>query len=286
MSAVTGSASSQRAPAVPGFTAARSAQQWLTRAATTWVVVALVGQLLFSAYISVVYGTAAVTGETARWNQVMPRGYVPGDTTGNAAIMGHVLLAALILVGGALQLTPAIRRRVPALHRWVGRAYMMVVSVTALAGVYMVWWRGGAGDLSQHVAITLNAVILITCAALAWRTARARDYAAHRRWALRTWLAANGVFFFRLGLFLWLVINRGPVGFDPKTFSGPALTVLAFGVYVVGPLTLLQGYFVARARPGMWAPRMASAGLFGLALLTAAGVACVTLLLWVPVMRR
>jgi Predicted membrane protein (DUF2306) len=285
MSAILGSTSPQRAPAAPGFTSARSAQQWLTRAATTWVVVALVGQLIFSTYVTVVYGTAAVTGDTTRWNHVMPKGYVPGDTPGNAAIMSHVLLAVLIIVGGALQLMPAIRRRLPVLHRWVGRGYVIAVSLTSLAGLYMVWVRGSVGDLSQHVAISLNAIILMVCAMLAWRTARARDYTAHRRWALRAWLAANGVVFFRFGLFLWLVVNQGPAGFDPKTFTGPFLTLLAFGVYVVGPLTLLQGYFVARERPGVWAPRLATAGLFLLALLTAAGAASVTMILWVPAMR-
>jgi hypothetical protein len=53
----------------------------------------------------------------------------------------------------------------------------------------------------------------------------------------------------------------------------------------VGPLTLLQGYFVARERSGVWALRLATAGLFLLALLTAAGAASVTMILWVPAMR-
>ena len=164
---------------------------------------------------------------------------------------------------------------------------MIAVTLTSLAGLYMVWVREGSsvGDLSQHLAISLNAVILTTSAVLAWRAARAREFSVHRRWALRAYLAANGVFFFRLGLFLWLVINQGPVGFDPRTFSGPFLTTLAFAVYVVVPQALLQIYFSAQERDGVWAPRLAAYGLFMLAVLTGAGIGSVSMILWLPAMR-
>lgn len=285
MSAIVGSASAQRAPVSLRFTASRDAQKLLTGAVHTWFAVALVGQLIFSTYIMLVYGGAIVTRETARWNHVMPTGYVPGDTAGNAAMMSHVLLAVVIMVAGAMQLMPSIRRRIPALHRGIGRSYVIAVSLTSLAGLYMVWVRGSVGDVSQHIAISLNAVILTASAVLAWRAARARNFTEHRQWALRAYLAANGVFFFRLGLFLWLVINRGPVGFDPKTFSGPFLTTLAFAVYVVVPPAMLQLYFYALKRGGVWAPRLVAYGLFMLALLTGAGIASVSMIRWLPAMR-
>jgi len=285
MTTLAGPLLEQRAPLTPGFSPTQRAQRLLGRAATAWVVVALVGQLIFSLYITLVYGGAVLAGDTERWKHVMPRGYVPGDTAGNAALMTHVLIAVLIMLGGALQLMPAIRRRVPALHRWVGRAYMTSVMLTSLAGLYLVWTRGAPGRLSQHIAISLNALIILTCAVFAWRAARARDLTAHRQWALRTFLAAGGVFFFRLGVFLWLVINQGPVGFDPKTFSGPFLTALAFGVYVFVPLAVLEGYFAAQRAVGVWGPRAMTAVLALLALLSAGGIVSVTMILWWPAMR-
>jgi uncharacterized membrane protein len=276
----------QRAHAVSGFTAPGDSARLLRIAAQTWFSVALVGQLIFSLYITIVYGGAALSGQSARWNMVMPRGNVPGDTAGNAAIAIHVLLAVLIMLAGASQLIPAIRRRVPALHRWVGRTYFVAVCLTSVLGLYMVWWRGGAGDLPQHVAISINALILSASAVMAWRFARARDFAAHRRWALRAYLAANGVFFFRLALFLWLIVNQGPVGFDPKTFSGPFLTTLAFAVYVVVPLSVLQLYLHAQTSTRRIVQQGMAVGLFALALLSAAGVASVSLILWVPAVMK
>lgn len=285
MPVIAESPSPRRTPAAPGFTVTQSAQL-LSRAAATWFGVTVVGQLIFSLYITLVYGGAFVTGDTARWNHVMPRGYVAGDPVGNAALMSHVLIAVLILTGGALQIVPALRRRFPALHRWVGRSYMFSVIVSSFAGLYLVWSRGAAPRLLQHIAISLNAGIIIVCAVLAWRAARARDYSAHRQWALRTYLAANGVYFFRLGVFLWLMIHQRPVGFDPKTFTGPFLTALAFAVYVFVPLTVLQGYFAAQTQRGVWAARIMTWVLCGLALLSAGGIASVTMILWWPAIRR
>jgi hypothetical protein len=196
-----------------------------------------------------------------------------------------VLIAVVIMGAGAMQIIPAIRRRVPVLHRWVGRSYMMSVILSSFAGLYLVWDRGASVRLAQHIAISINALIIITCAVLAWRTARARNYSAHRRWALRTYLAASGVFFFRLGLFLWLMIHQRPVGFDAKTFTGPFLTTLAFAVYVFVPLAVLQGYFVAQRHKGVLGPRVMSSALFALALISAAGIVSVTIILWLPAMR-
>lgn len=283
---------SERMQPAPGFTdrptagrpqAGRSGQRLLAFAVRSWCVTALAGQFIFALYITIVYGGAVVSGDHARWNTIMRAAYVPGQTLGNAAIAAHVLLAVLIMVGGALQLMPAVRRRVPALHRWVGRGYMVSVLFTSVVGLYMVWIRkGGSGSMPQHIAISLNAVILCTCAVMAWRAARARDFATHRQWALRTFLAAGGVYFFRLGVFLWLAAWRRPVGFDAKTFSGPFLTTLAFAVYVVVPLSVLQLYFMAQRSRTDVVPRVTAVGFFALTLLTAAGIASATMIIWLP----
>jgi hypothetical protein len=69
----------------------------------------------------------------------------------------------------------------------------------------------------------------------------------------------------------WLMVNQGPVGFDPKTFSGPVLTAFAFGQYLV-PLAVLQLYFHVQARGGRAARYALAAGLAIATLATMAGV--------------
>ncbi len=257
------------------------ATKMLKTAAASWFTVAVLGQLLFVAYVVRFYGRTAAQGRFDTWNEVLPHGYVAGDTFGNLIVMLHLLFATFVIVGGALQLLPVLRRVAPRFHHWNGRFYLLSAAVLSVGGLIMVWTRGGAGDQSQHIAISLNAVLILAFGAMALRHALARRFDQHRRWALRLFLAVSGVWFFRIGLMLWIVVNQGPAGFDPATFSGPFLTVLAFAQYLL-PLVVLQLYFHAQDRAGSRGRFAMAVGLGVGTLLMAAGIAAATMLMWLP----
>lgn len=241
----------------------------------------MLGQLLFAVYVADFYGRVALQGRPDLWNQVLPHGYVAGDTSLNIVLGLHLLFAAMITVGGLLQLIPRLRRRAPAFHRWNGRAYLVLAVAASVGGLVMVWTRGAVGDLSQHLGISLNGLLIVLFAAIAWRHARARRLDLHRRWALRLFLAVSGVWFFRVGLMFWLVANQAPVGFDPKTFTGPFLTFLAFAQFVL-PLAVLELYFRAQRRrePG---GQFAMAAILGLlTLMMTTGIAGAAAMMWLP----
>ena len=261
-------------------TTRHAAARTLAAMATTWYVVAALGQLLFVAYVVGFYGGHALRGDTAAWNQVLTHGIVAGDTAGNFVVVVHLAFAALLTVSGLLQPVPFVRRVAPTLHRWNGRFYVIAVSLVAVAGLVMVWTRGAAGALSQDIAININAFLILIFAWLAVREARARRFDAHRRWALRQFLVVSGVWFFRLMLPLWIVVNQGPVGFDPQTFQGPAITTISFADYLL-PLAMLELYFHAQ-RAGARMKVAMAVGLGALTLLTAAGIACAAMILWLP----
>ncbi|MCX6591012.1 MAG: DUF2306 domain-containing protein [Acidobacteria bacterium] len=252
----------------------------LRTAAGFWAVVAVTGQLIFAFYVALFYGRGAASGDLAAWNKTMPHGYVAGDGLGNFAVGLHLALAVSIILAGALQLVPPLRERYPAVHRWTGRAYMGVAMLISLDGLFMVWTRGTVGGLTQHLGISLNAVLIMVCAVMALYYARARRFAEHRRWALRLFLVSSGVWFFRVGLMLWLAIHRAPVGFDPKTFEGPFLTFLGFAQYLLPPAVLELYLLAERGRP---VARLAMAGgLVVLTLATGAGIGAATMGLWLP----
>lgn len=254
----------------------------LRAAAVFWFVVVAFGQLLFAGYVAGFYGRAAWRGHPELWNKALPHGYVAGDGLFNLVLGLHLAFAFVITVGGLLQLAPTIRHALPAFHRWTGRAYLLAAAIASVGGLVMVWGRGAVGDLSQHIAISINALLILGCAAVGWKHARARRIDLHRRWALRLFLCVSGVWFFRVGLMFWIVVNRGPAGFDPNTFSGPFLTALAIGAYVVMPLSMLELYFGAQCSR-FAASKFAMAG--GLALLTlmmAVGVAAAAAFMWLP----
>ena len=253
----------------------------LSAAATTWFVVAVLGQWLFVTYVIGFYARALLLGNIETWNEVLPHGYVPGDTMGNLIVGVHLAFAVLIIVGGSLQVMTGVRRRFPRFHRMNGRIYFVLAFVMSLGGLIMVWTRGTVGGLPQAVAITINALLIMGCAIMTVRHALARRFDVHRRWALRLFLVVSGVWFFRIGLMFWIAVNQGPVGFDPHTFRGPTLVALAFGQYLV-PLTVLELYFRAqRSRSSIFRVSMAGS-LFCLTLATAGGIAAAFLFMWLP----
>lgn len=252
----------------------------LKAATASWFVVAVVGQLMFVVYVIGFFGRAAVRGEFETWDKVLTHGIIPGDTAGNLVVFLHLGFASLVTVGGILQLVPKIRQIAPAFHRWNGRVYLVSALVMSVGGLIMVWTRGAADALSQDIAISIMALLIIGCAVMAYRYARARRIDVHRRWALRLFLVVSGGWFFRIGLMFWILVNQGPVGFDPDTFQGPAITTLSFAQYLV-PLAVLELYFRAQ-RSGPRGRFAMAAGLGVLTLLTATGIVAASMILWLP----
>ena len=52
------------------------------------------------------------------------------------------------------------------------------------------------------MSISINGALILLFVALAWRSARRRDFSAHRSIALRAYPLVNGVWFLRIGLML------------------------------------------------------------------------------------
>jgi hypothetical protein len=255
----------------------------LAWSATFWLVVATAGQWLFASYVVAFYGRAMAAGDLARWNKVLPHGYVQGDWFGNLMVGLHVTVAAIIIVGGPLQLIPQVRQYAGKFHRWNGRAYLSTALLAAATGLVMVWTRGTVGGLVQHLAISFNAGLILVFGALTYKYAVAHDFARHRAWALRLFMVVSGVWFFRVGLMAWLLIHRAPVGFDPDTFEGPFLTSLSLSVYVVPlPVLLLELYLRAKASSSPTFRSGVAVGLGLVTLLMGLGIVGAAMGMWLP----
>lgn len=248
----------------------------------TWFVTAALGHWIFLAYIlAALFPPLAQQGLEGLDELQLTGGFREGDLAGNIAAAAHVLLAAIIIGGGPLQLIPAIRARFPAFHRALGRSYLVAAVMSSVAGLYMVWTRGTVGGLVNYLGITLDAILILVFAALALRFAVARNIRTHRRWALRLFMAASAVWFFRVGLMGWVMLTGG-AGIDFETFTGPVPSVLTFAQYLL-PLAMLQWYF--RCRDDRAAPReqlLFAGTLTGLTLYMGFGIFAATLGLWLP----
>jgi uncharacterized membrane protein len=236
----------------------------MLRAATRlWFAVTVIGQWAFLYYLAGFYGRALVTGHIEDWNRsrMFHPAYVSGDKVWDLYFGAHVLLATVIAFGGVLQMVPRIRERAPWFHRWNGRAFMLTALTGAVSGLWMSWARGAGvsgGNPLGRIAISLDGLLIIACCAVAWLLVRRGRIELHRRWALRLFMVANGVWFLRLGVMGWYLLTGGAGMTD--NLSGPVNLVIDFASYLL-PLALLELYF--RTRDG---------GTFGGRAATAAAV--------------
>lgn len=267
-------------PATPA-----SQRAWLDQAVRVWFIVTAIGQTIFFLYITGYYAPPVARGTLADWSKYrdLITGHVPGDSFGNAMFGVHVALAALLTLGGVLQLWPALRRRVPALHRWNGRLFVVAALLAALGGLWLVWGRNSRLSAASDASITLNAVLVLGFVTLAWQAARARDFAAHQDWAMRAFFVVSGVWFLRVGIMGFALIAVGVFGAD-KALVEAAFPVMSFASYLV-PLGVYELYRRARRSPAPAAQGAMAAGLLALTLVMAAGIFGATMMMWLPPLK-
>jgi hypothetical protein len=258
-------------------------QKALRMAAKFWFASVLVGQAIFAYYIVMLYYVATINQDLEKFNSVMPGGHIEGDVGGNIAVVIHLLLAATITVGGLLQLIPIIRKRWPVIHRWNGRLYIITALLMSVSGMFMILTRHElvAGGLIGHTAIMINGSIIVISAIMAWRHAHHKQFAQHRVWALRLFLAVSGVWLFRVGLMAWLSLHGKPVGFDPVSLSGPFITTLYFMVYIL-PLMILEVYLRAQRSTSATAALSTALLIVIISFIILVGVFGATIGMWLP----
>lgn len=250
-------------------------------ASVLWFAVTAVGQAAFIGFILLFYGVRTATGNFAGWNdKPLIDGYMQGDNLGNAVFAAHVLLASVVTLCGLMQLVPVVRRKWPRVHRWSGRTFLAVGIFMALSGVWLAVVRGTYLSVISAVAILINAVLILIFAGLAWRHAMKRRFAEHRLWALRTFMVVSGVWFLRVGLMGWIILNRGPVGMT-KDMSGPTDIVLTFGSYMI-PLAVLELYGLAERSANGALKSLAATVVATASVFMAAGIFGTIAFLWGP----
>jgi uncharacterized membrane protein len=171
-----------------------------------------------------------------------------------------------VAFGGALQLIPQIRKHAPTFHRWNGRIFLATVVALSLSGFYLVWVR--KTSLSPW-STSVNGALILAFAVLAFRTARARNFTVHRRWAMRLYLVSNAQWFLRVGVFSYFAVNQ-MLG-RKVSFSDPFMTFWTVGCYLA-PLLVLEFYLRAKDSRRPMAKAAVATGLVALTLIMAVGI--------------
>lgn len=173
--------------------------------------------------------------------------HTPGDWRPNLGIFLHMLSGAAITVLAPLQLVPAVRRRWPGVHRASGYALAALALLTALGGLLFIALRGTIGGPPMDLAFAAYGALLLLAACEAPRHARHRDWARHRRWALRLAVLALGSWLYRLHYALWYAATGG-LASEPD-FSG-AFDQVALWAFFLPYLLALEGWLRREGRRG------------------------------------
>ncbi len=249
----------------------------LKRAEQFWFIVTVLGQFVFVYYMVFLYGGAAAHGN----GFVLHTGNIRDtDLVGSILLEVHIVLAIILTLGGPFLFIPKIRKNFPKGHSKLGRLYGSLALVFCISGIFLVVTRGTIGGVYMTTGITINALLIVGSVLLVIKHAIARNTSNHRKWALRLFVLMSGVWFFRIGFILWMVLNQGPVG-HLDNFQGPFDIFISFGSYLI-PLFLLEIYFWVKERTESIG-HLIMAGVLGISTLSiGVGSIFTTILMWLP----
>ncbi len=256
-----------------------SAKKALDWSVKSWFAVALAGQWAFAIYILMIYTLTFVNGLNVTNFSPAPslkqaEGYVL------FIFFAHVLPAVYLSLLGMTQLVPSIRNNYRGFHRWNGRLFLLLGITGALSGLYLQWSKGWETNTAASLGITLNGLLILVAAYLAWFYAIKKRFEAHKRWAIHAFFLVNGVWTFRLYLMGWYMVNQGPNG-NTRHIDGPMDITLSFACYLL-PMLFAELYFWAkkqRASGKVWL----STGVMSLGvLITIVGVIAAATMMWAP----
>lgn len=219
---------------------------------------------IFAAYIIGFFGGTALGGAGERWNESLPRLYEGRAWLSTAAIGTHFMAGGVLLLLGPIQLFGSIRRNLPALHRWLGRIYVVSAGLAGLGGLGFIVGRGTVGGTLMDVGFGIYGALMVLCACLAYTRARSGRYQQHRAWAIRLFALTVGSWLYRMEYGAWHVLTGG-IGIE-SGFSGWFDAIMMFFFYV--PNLLVAELFI-RSRQRDYRP-VASLGATAILLIASA----------------
>lgn len=203
--------------------------------ATVWISAGL-----FGLYILAFYAAALYQGNMEQWNQILPRLYERNTAAATVGIGLHFATGGIILVLGSIQLIESVRVRYPALHRWVGRLYVLSCILAAIGGLIFIILKGTIGGTAMNIGFGLYGILMLIAATETFRHAWARRTDTHRAWALRLYALAIGSWLYRMDYGFWLLLADG--WGHTNTFGGSFDHVMAFFFYL--PNLLVAEIFI------------------------------------------
>lgn len=178
----------------------------------------------------------------------------------NEAIPWHYLSVALhgipgtlVLLIGPFQFIPAIRNRYPAVHRTLGKIYLLGVLVGSIMAVFAA--VASTSGLAAQLGFLLLAIGWFYSGLLAYITARRRQFGLHRVWMIRNYALSFAAVLLRAGI----ALGQTYTALNPNTAItfGDIYTASVWGSILVS--YLVAEWFIVQRTLGLLAQKPARA---------------------------
>jgi len=196
--------------------------------------------ILFGVYILIFYFLALIQGNMEQWNGVLKGLYDPNTRAATLGVGIHFAGGGIILILGCIQLLDWLRIQYPALHRWLGRVYILSAFGAAIGGLVFIFTKGTIGGLIMDIGFAGYGILTFLAAFLTLKFARARNIKRHRAWGIRLFALAIGSWLYRMDYGFWILFMDG-VGHTPN-FNGSFDYFMVFFFYL--PNLLVAEVFI------------------------------------------
>jgi uncharacterized membrane protein len=178
-------------------------------------------------WLALAGATAFVFREAIAYRFLAPGRLGPSLWDRQAWFYGHALFGTLALLLGAAQFSARLRAQRPHIHRWTGRAYVVLAVLGSLVGI---WLALNSDFPGRRAPLALLGLLWLWFTLDGWRRARARQFAAHRLLMIRSYAVA-----------LVFVLAR--------LLAMPPVAPILFGFIQDPPLREATGIWVAVVAP-------------------------------------
>lgn len=255
-------------------------QKFLNLSIAAWLTSLIMAQLVFVSYLLLGYGLSAAMSGWSTWIHFNNTAYLENDMLGNLTYASHVLLAIAMILGGSLQILPSVRNRFRKFHRINGRVVISLACIISLAGMHLLIFRETVGNLLMHLLLSFSGMVILVSGFMSIKTASNRNFTEHKIWAIRLYLAANGVLFFRLIMFAWLSVF-GTLGINTKDFTGITVVCISIASYIL-PLVIAEWVRYTNKHPKPMIVIPCACLLLGISAIFLLGLLAISVGRWYP----
>jgi uncharacterized membrane protein len=139
--------------------------------------------------------------------------------------VAHMAPGFLWMVFAPLQFVGAIRRAAPRFHRWVGRVALAMTVILIPSGLAFAALHPFSSAFEELAPICFYTLIYLFAVVLGVKTARQKNYVAHREWMIRAFSIGIGISSVRV----WFVLFMHTTGMQAQKFFATAFWI-AFGM--------------------------------------------------------